>query len=72
MEPNELKFITTVLKQRKRDLKLQIYYEECDIVEYEKGLMSNYDIDEHREIVKKMKIEINNIDKIIKKYFNNI
>eukprot|EP01080_Neovahlkampfia_damariscottae_P006710 gene6710-10875_t len=65
----ELEFIASILKQRKRDLKLQKYYSGCDI-EYERGLIRNLDIDKRRNI-EEIKNETNNIDKIILGVQNN-
>eukprot|EP01080_Neovahlkampfia_damariscottae_P001666 gene1666-436_t len=72
MEQRELEFIAPILKQRKRDLKLQKYYADCDIEEYERGLITNLDVDKRRKVVEEIKDEINYIDKIIKKHFNYI
>eukprot|EP01080_Neovahlkampfia_damariscottae_P013178 gene13178-9414_t len=49
----ELEFIASTLKQRKRDLKLQKYYADCDIEEYERGLITNLDVDKHDKILSK-------------------
>eukprot|EP01080_Neovahlkampfia_damariscottae_P012940 gene12940-7520_t len=53
MEQNELEFIASILKQRKGDLKTQKYYADCNTQDYEKGLISNLNIYEHRKMEKK-------------------
>ena len=66
MEQNDLEFIETILKQRKRDLKTQKYFADNDTQDYKIVLIQNMDICEHRRIVEGIKNEINSIDKIIK------
>jgi len=71
MEKSDTEFIRDNLRKRQEFLRFAVKCIENEIIE-KKGLVSNYYIDECKKNLKNNENDIDNIDKIIKKYFEKI